>query len=112
MVRALGLTEPGAGSDVKEIRTRAGREGDDYVLNGQKVYISNGQLCEIMVCALKTDPNAGAKGVSLIAVETDQPGFIRGRNFEKIGLIAEHGHRSDERNAGRVGSTSICDCWR
>ena len=88
-IGALGLTEPGAGSDVKEIRTRAVRDGDEYVLNGQKVYISNGQLCDIMVCASKTDPNAGAKGVSLIAIETDQPGFIRGRNLEKIGLKAQ-----------------------
>lgn len=88
-IGALGLTEPGAGSDVKEIRTRAVRDGDDYVLNGQKVYISNGQLCDIMVCASKTDPDAGAKGVSLIAIETDQPGFIRGRNLEKIGLKAQ-----------------------
>lgn len=88
-IGALGLTEPGAGSDVKEIRTRAVRDGDDYVLNGQKVYISNGQLCDIMVCASKTDPNAGAKGVSLIAVETNQPGFVRGRNLEKIGLKAQ-----------------------
>ncbi|MDB5702357.1 MAG: Long-chain specific acyl-CoA dehydrogenase [Sphingomonadales bacterium] len=88
-IGALGLTEPGAGSDVKEIRTRAVREGDDYVLNGQKVYISNGQLCDIMVCAAKTDPAAGAKGVSMIAIETDQPGFKRGRNLEKIGLKAQ-----------------------
>ena len=88
-IGALGLTEPGAGSDVKAIRTRAVREGDEYVLNGQKVYISNGQLCDVLVCACKTDPNAGAKGVSLIAVDTHQPGFKRGRNLEKIGLKAQ-----------------------
>ena len=88
-IGALGLTEPGAGSDVKEIRTRAVRDGDDYVLNGQKVYISNGQLCDVLVTACKTDPNAGAKGVSLIAVDTHQPGFKRGRNLEKIGLKAQ-----------------------
>lgn len=88
-IGALGLTEPGAGSDVKEIRTRAAREGDDYVLNGQKVYISNGQLCDVLVCACKTDPAAGAKGVSLIAVDTRQQGFKRGRNLEKIGLKAQ-----------------------
>lgn len=88
-IGALGLTEPGAGSDVKEIRTRAVRDGDDYVINGQKVYISNGQLCDIIVLATKTDPAAGARGVSLIAVETDQPGFQRGRNLEKIGLKAQ-----------------------
>ena len=88
-IGALGLTEPGAGSDVKEVRTRAIREGDDYVLNGQKVYISNGQLADIMVCACKTDPAAGAKGVSLIAIDTHQSGFKRGRNLEKIGLKAQ-----------------------
>lgn len=89
IIGALGLTEPGAGSDVKEIRTRAVRQGDEYVLNGQKVYISNGQLCDVMVCASKTDPNAGAKGVSLIVLDTDQPGFKRGRNLDKIGLKAQ-----------------------
>lgn len=89
IIGALGLTEPGAGSDVKEVRTRAVREGDGYVLNGQKVYISNGQLCDIMVCACKTDPAAGARGVSLIALDTHQPGFKRGRNLEKIGLKAQ-----------------------
>ncbi|HUD94582.1 acyl-CoA dehydrogenase family protein [Sphingobium sp.] len=88
-IGALGLTEPGAGSDVKEIRTRAVRQGDSYVLNGQKVYISNGQLADVMVCACKTDPAAGAKGVSLIAVDTHQDGFKRGRNLEKIGLKAQ-----------------------
>jgi alkylation response protein AidB-like acyl-CoA dehydrogenase len=97
IIGALGLTEPGAGSDVKEIRTRAVREpgsgsgpgGDEYVINGQKVYISNGQLADVMVTACKTDPTAGAKGVSLIAVDTHQPGFKRGRNLEKIGLKAQ-----------------------
>ncbi|MCK9506537.1 MAG: acyl-CoA dehydrogenase family protein [Porticoccaceae bacterium] len=88
-IGALGLTEPGAGSDVKEIRTRAVRDGDRYTINGQKVYISNGQLCDIIVLACKTDPAAGARGVSLIAVETDQAGFERGRNLDKIGLKAQ-----------------------
>lgn len=89
IIGALGLTEPGAGSDVKAIRTRAVQQGDEYLINGQKVYISNGQLCDIMVTACKTDPNAGARGVTLFAVETDQPGFKRGRNLEKIGLKAQ-----------------------
>jgi alkylation response protein AidB-like acyl-CoA dehydrogenase len=89
IIGALGLTEPGAGSDVKAIRTRAIRDGDDYVINGQKVYISNGQLADVMVTACKTDPSAGAKGVSLIAIDTHQPGFKRGRNLEKIGLKAQ-----------------------
>jgi alkylation response protein AidB-like acyl-CoA dehydrogenase len=88
-IGALGITEPGAGSDAKAIRTRAVRNGDEYVIDGQKVYISNGQLCDLVVLACKTDPNAGAKGVSLIVVETDQPGFQRGRNLDKIGLKAQ-----------------------
>ena len=88
-IGALGLTEPGAGSDLKAIRTRAVRQGDGYVINGQKVYISNGQLCDVVVLACKTDPDAGARGMSFILVESDRPGFVRGRNLEKIGLKAQ-----------------------
>ena len=88
-IGALGITEPGAGSDAKAIRTRAVRSGDEYVVDGQKVYISNGQLCDLIVLACKTDPAAGAKGVSLIVVESDQPGFKRGRRLDKIGLKAQ-----------------------
>jgi alkylation response protein AidB-like acyl-CoA dehydrogenase len=88
-IGSLGITEPGAGSDVKNIATRAVREGDTYVINGQKVYISNGQLSDIVVTACKTDPQAGAKGVSLIVVETNTPGFRRGRNLDKIGHKAQ-----------------------
>ncbi len=89
VIGALGLTEPSAGSDLKAIRTRAVREGDEYVINGQKVYISNGQLCDIIVLACKTDPEAGAKGMSFILVEADRQGFRRGRNLKKIGLKAQ-----------------------
>lgn len=88
-IGALGLTEPSAGSDLKNIRCRAVREGDEYVISGQKVYISNGQLCDIIVMACKTDPSAGAKGMSFILVEADRPGFTRGRNLKKIGLKAQ-----------------------
>jgi acyl-CoA dehydrogenase len=88
-IGAIAITEPGAGSDAKNIRTRARRDGDGYVLDGQKVYISNGQNADIVVTACKTDPEAGAKGVSLIAVETNRPGFKRGRNLDKIGLKAQ-----------------------
>jgi acyl-CoA dehydrogenase len=88
-IGALGMTEPGAGSDAKAIRTRAELRGDEYVINGQKTYISNGQHCDIVVLACKTDTQAGARGVSLIAVEADQPGFQRGRNLDKIGLKAQ-----------------------
>jgi alkylation response protein AidB-like acyl-CoA dehydrogenase len=88
-IAAIGLTEPGAGSDLKAIRTTAIRQGDDYVINGQKVYISNGQLCDIIMLACKTDPSLGAKGMSFILVETTRKGFERGRNLEKLGLKAQ-----------------------
>lgn len=88
-IGALGLTEPSAGSDLKNIRTRAVREGDEYVISGQKVYISNGQLCDVIVLACKTDPAAGAKGMSFILVEGDRAGFRRGRNLKKIGMHAQ-----------------------
>jgi acyl-CoA dehydrogenase len=89
IVGALALTEPAAGSDLKAIRARAVRDGDEYVISGQKVYISNGQSCDLLVVACKTDPAAGAKGLSLILVEADRPGFRRGRNLKKIGLKAQ-----------------------
>ena len=86
-VGAIAMTEPGAGSDLQAIKTTARREGDVIVLNGQKVFISNGQTADLIIVAAKTDPNAGAKGISLIVVETaGLEGFRRGRNLEKIGL--------------------------
>ena len=88
-IGAIGMTEPGAGSDLKSIRMKAERDGDHYVLNGQKVYISNGQNADIVMTVCKTDPGKGAKGVSLILVPTDTPGFERGRNLEKLGLKAQ-----------------------
>lgn len=88
-IGALGLTEPGGGSDLKALRTRAVRDGTDYIIDGQKTYISNGQLCDLIVLACKTDPAAGAKGVSLIVVEASRQGFERGRRLEKLGLKAQ-----------------------
>src|SRR5712672_474200 len=84
-IGSLGMTEPHAGSDLKAIRTRAVRDGDDFVINGQKVFISNGQLCDFVVLATKTDSHAGAKGVTLFIVESDRPGFKRGRNLKSSG---------------------------
>ena len=83
------MTEPHAGSDLKAIRTRATRDGDDYVINGQKVFISNGQLCDILVLATKTDSHAGAKGITLFLVEGDREGFRRGKNLAKLGMHAQ-----------------------
>ncbi len=88
-IGSLGMTEPHAGSDLKAIRTRAVRDGDDYVINGQKVFISNGQLCNVLVLATKTDSTAGAKGITLFLVDTSLPGFKRGKNLEKLGMKAQ-----------------------
>ena len=88
-VGALAMTEPSTGSDVQAIKTRAVRDGNVYRLTGQKTFISNGQHADIVIVAAKTDPTKGAKGVSLIVVETaNAPGFARGRNLEKIGMHA------------------------
>jgi acyl-CoA dehydrogenase len=88
-IGSLGMTEPHAGSDLKAIRTKAVRNGDEFVINGQKVFISNGQLCDVLVLAAKTDSAAGAKGVTLFLVESDRPGFTKGRNLEKLGMKAQ-----------------------
>ncbi len=88
-IGAIGMTEPDAGSDLKNIRTRAVRDGGEWVINGQKVYISNGQLADFVIVACKTDIGEGARGMSLVLVETDRAGFKRGRNLDKIGLKAQ-----------------------
>ncbi|WP_300442700.1 acyl-CoA dehydrogenase family protein [uncultured Mameliella sp.] len=89
IVGALAMTEPSGGSDVQGIRTRAIREGNAYRLTGQKTFITNGQHANLVIVAAKTDPAEGAKGVSLMAVETEgAEGFSRGRNLEKIGCHA------------------------
>jgi len=89
-VASIGMTEPGTGSDLKSIRTTAVRDGDHWVINGQKVWITNGFICGLVVVACKTDPAAGARGVSLIAVEAGTPGFTRGAApMDKIGLKAQ-----------------------
>jgi alkylation response protein AidB-like acyl-CoA dehydrogenase len=85
-IGSLGMTEPHAGSDLKAIRTKAVRDGDDYLISGQKVFISNGQMCDLIVLATKTDLSAGAKGVTLFLVDTSLPGFRRGKNLEKLGM--------------------------
>jgi alkylation response protein AidB-like acyl-CoA dehydrogenase len=88
-IGSLGMTEPHAGSDLKAIRTKAVRDGEDFVINGQKVFISNGQLCDVIVLATKTDSTAGAKGVTLFLVDTHLPGFRRGKNLRKLGMKAQ-----------------------
>lgn len=85
LITAIAMSEPGAGSDVRGLRTTARRDGDHYVINGSKTFISNGLLCDLVVLACKTDPAAGHKGISLIVVEAGTPGFTKGRKLDKIG---------------------------
>lgn len=90
LITAIAMTEPGAGSDLQGIRTTAVRDGDDYVLNGQKTFITNGINADLVIVVARTDPDAaGAHGLSLIVVERGTPGFERGRNLAKIGLKAQ-----------------------
>lgn len=89
LVGALAMTEASGGSDVQSIKTRAVKEGNSYRLSGQKTFITNGQHANLIIVAAKTDPSQGAKGTSLVVVETDgAEGFTRGRNLDKIGLKA------------------------
>ena len=85
---AIAMTEPGTGSDLGNLQTRAVRDGDHYIINGEKTFISNGLKAGIVIVACKTDPGAGHKGISLIVVEEGTPGFIRGKRLEKIGQPA------------------------
>jgi alkylation response protein AidB-like acyl-CoA dehydrogenase len=87
-ITAIAISEPGAGSDVKSLRTTATLEGEHYVLNGSKTFISNGQLANLVIVAAKTDPTAGHRGISLLVVEEGMPGFERGRQIDKIGTKA------------------------
>jgi acyl-CoA dehydrogenase len=91
LVTALGMTEPGTGSDLAAIATTAVLDGDDYVINGQKTFISNGQLCDLVVLAVKTDPDpANAhKGISMIVVEAGRKGFIKGKKLHKMGMASQ-----------------------
>jgi acyl-CoA dehydrogenase len=89
IIGSIGMTEPGTGSDLKSIRTTAVRDGDQWVIKGQKVWITNGFNCGVVLVACKTDPAAGARGVSLIAVEEGTPGFSRSQPMDKIGLKAQ-----------------------
>jgi len=88
MITAIAMSEPEAGSDLAGVRTSAVRDGDSYVLNGQKTFITNGEHADLVVVVAKTAPDEGAHGVSLIAVERGAPGFTRGRRLEKVGLKA------------------------
>lgn len=85
-VGAIAMTEPGTGSDLQNIATRARRDGDEYVVTGSKTFITNGAQADVVVVAAKTDPEAGAQGLSLVVVETAREGFSRGRILDKVGM--------------------------
>lgn len=85
-ILAVAMTEPGAGSDLAALRTKAVKDGDHYIINGSKTFISNGILADLVVLAAKTTPEAGARGISLFVIERDMPGFDRGKQIPKIGL--------------------------
>ena len=89
IILAIGLTEPGGGSDLKELRTSAVQEGDTFVVNGSKTFITNGHIADYVLLATKTDPSLGAKGVSLFMLDLTLPGVSRGRNLKKIGNKAQ-----------------------
>ncbi|MEV0227901.1 acyl-CoA dehydrogenase family protein [Nonomuraea sp. NPDC050786] len=89
LITAIAMSEPGAGSDLQGIRTTAVREGDHYLVNGQKTFITNGVNADLVVVVAKTDPEAGARGTTLVVVERGMEGFERGRNLEKIGMKAQ-----------------------
>ncbi|MDC0403798.1 acyl-CoA dehydrogenase family protein [Porticoccaceae bacterium] len=88
-IMAIAMTEPGTGSDLQGIKTSAVRDGDDYILNGSKTFITNGQMADLVIVVAKTDPSQGAKGTSLFLVEAGTPGFSKGKNLEKVGMKAQ-----------------------
>jgi long-chain-acyl-CoA dehydrogenase len=88
-IGAIAMTEPGTGSDLQGIRTKARRDGDDWVLDGQKTFITNGIHADLVVVVARTDPDAGSRGLTLFVVERGMPGFERGRQFSKVGLSAQ-----------------------
>jgi acyl-CoA dehydrogenase len=89
MVGAIAMSEPAAGSDLQGVKTTAVRKGDHYVLNGSKTFITNGWHADLVIVVAKTDPEAGAKGTSLLLVERGMPGFERGKRLKKVGLKAQ-----------------------
>ena len=89
MIGAIAMTEPGAGSDLQGVKTTAVRDGDHYVINGSKTFITNGFLSDLVIVVAKTDPAGGAKGTSLIVVEAGTPGFSKGRKLKKVGMKAQ-----------------------
>ena len=117
-ISCLGITEPDAGSDVAGIKTRAVRDGDEWVINGSKTYITNGHRADFIVLVTKTDPDAGYDGFTLFLVDMDLPGVIREKKLEKLGMHASDtallafqdvrvpGRRGAGRGSARASTTS------
>jgi alkylation response protein AidB-like acyl-CoA dehydrogenase len=103
LITAIAMTEPAAGSDLQGLRTAARRDGDDWILSGSKAFVTNGISADLVLVVTRTDPSAGARGFSLLAVERGMPGFERGRNLAKAGrrrgrrLRPSHGQLPQER---------------
>jgi alkylation response protein AidB-like acyl-CoA dehydrogenase len=89
IITAIAMTEPGTGSDLQGIATSARRDGDDWILDGSKTFITNGIMADLVVVVARTDPDAGSRGFTLLVVERGMPGFERGRRLEKVGLKAQ-----------------------
>ena len=89
LISAIAMTEPGTGSDLQAIKTTAKKDGDHYVLNGSKTFITNGQMADLVIVVAKTDPTKGAAGISLLLIEKDMPGFSKGSNLDKVGMKAQ-----------------------
>ncbi|WP_293745577.1 acyl-CoA dehydrogenase family protein [uncultured Paraglaciecola sp.] len=89
IITAIAMTEPGTGSDLQGVKTHAVLNKDEYVINGSKTFITNGQMADLVIVVVKTDPAAGAKGTSLLLVEAGTPGFDKGKNLKKIGMKAQ-----------------------
>lgn len=87
-VAAIGMTEPGTGSDLQGVRTRAVRDGEEFVVSGQKTFISNGQMCDLVIAVVVTGQSDGKAGMSLLLIEADRPGFRHGKNFRKLGHLS------------------------
>ena len=89
LIGAIAMSEPGAGSDLQGVKTNAVKDGDHYILNGSKTFITNGQNADIVIVVAKTDPSKGAKGTSLLIVEEGMQGFQKGKNLKKVGMKAQ-----------------------
>ncbi|MDT4843159.1 Cyclohex-1-ene-1-carbonyl-CoA dehydrogenase [compost metagenome] len=86
VICSVAMTEPGTGSDLQAVRARAVKQGDKYVINGAKTFITNGQMCDMVAVVAKTDPEGGSKGISIFLVDTKLPGFRRGKCLDKVGM--------------------------